>query len=200
MAGIRDKALSYSEASLCRAQEDGDREQGGMTHVNLGLLHFLDGSVAEARDHLDAALAVARDIGHAHMECLALWNLGMVHESVNDLGLAQVHLERALTIARENGYMRSERQILGYVGRVHAQRAEFDEARRCLDEAEGLVHATTDWESLAILLAIRAETEQVAGCANVAKDALAAAELIANDHSVTLELGHALARARSSLA
>jgi hypothetical protein len=59
----------------------------------------------------------------------------------------------------------------------------------------------SDPESLGIVLAIRAETEQLAGVGEAARGALSAAETIAAEVSTGAdsEFGHALARARSSL-
>jgi predicted ATPase/class 3 adenylate cyclase len=196
-----DKARSHCEAALVLAQELGDRRVQGNTQCYLGLLQFLEGAIAEAEANLEAALVTARDMGNANLEVVVLCNLGMVHERANDLDAAQGHLERALAIAREAGHKRPEGQVLGYLGLVHARRAAFDEARRCLDNGEALLRAVSDPESLGILLAIRAEALQIEGRADLARDALAAAEAIATEVSsgAGSEFGNALVRARRSL-
>ena len=111
-------------------------------------------------------------------------------------------LEQALVIAREHGHKRAEGQVLGYLGLVHARRGDFAAARTCLDAGESLLRAASDPESLGILLALRAEAEQLAGSAGDARSALAAAEEIAAAVSpaANSEFGNALTRARGSLA
>jgi tetratricopeptide (TPR) repeat protein len=200
--GMVEKGRAHYEAALAIAREVGDRRLEGNTLCNLGLLYFLVGRLAEAQDNLGGALAVTRDMGHAHSECIALCNLGVVHESLTDLDSARSCLDCALAIARKMNDRRSEGQVLGYLGLVHCRYAEFTDARSCLDAGEASLRAVSDPESLGILLAIRAETERLAGDLDAARAALSAAESIAAEvlpgsHS---EFGHALARARTSLA
>jgi predicted ATPase/class 3 adenylate cyclase len=200
--GAPEQSRRYYEDALRVAQEAGDRKVEGNTLCNIGLFLFLEGKFTEARDRLEAALSVSREIGNAHLECVTLCNLGIVHENLDDLDDAQARLERALDIARELGHRRSEGQVLGYLARVHGRRAEFADAHRCLDDGEALLRAVSDPESLGIVLAIRADTERLAGDADAARVALAASEAIAADISpgAGSEWGLALARARRSLA
>jgi predicted ATPase/class 3 adenylate cyclase/Tfp pilus assembly protein PilF len=200
--GLPDKARSHAEAALVLARELGDRRVESNTLCNLGLLQFGEGRLAEAEDSLQSALIMARDMGHAHLEVVVLCNLGMVHERANDLAAAQSDLENALTTARELGLKRPEGQVLGYLGLVHARRAAFAEARRCLDAGEALLRTVSDLESLGILLAIRAEAQQLDGCADAARAALDAAEVVAIEVAPGpgSEFGNALMRARRSLA
>jgi tetratricopeptide (TPR) repeat protein len=199
--GMSEVARSYYEGALAVAQELGDRSLEGSARCNLGLQHFLEGDLNKARDQLAAALAVAREMGHVNLECIVLCNLGIVHESLNDLNEAESDFGRALAIAREMDHKRSEGQVLGYLGLLHARRAEFSDANRCLDDSEALLRAVSDLESLGILLAIRAETERLAGDLNAARAALSAAESIAAEvlPGSRSEFGHVLARARTSL-
>jgi predicted ATPase/class 3 adenylate cyclase/Tfp pilus assembly protein PilF len=199
--GMHDRAATYCEAALAAAQEAGDRKVEGNSLCNLGLAHFLRGRLPEARDNLEAAVAVARDIGHPYLECVTLCNVGIVQEALDDVDAAERSLERAREVAREMGNRRLEGQVLGYLGRVFARRGAFAEARRTLDTAASLLRAMSDPESLAIVLAIRAETEQHAGDGQAARAALSAAEAIAAEVApgAASELGVALARARRAL-
>ena len=88
-----------------------------------------------------------------------------------------------------------------YLGPLHARQANFEEARRCLDAGEPLLHAVSDRMSLGILLCSRAESEHLAGCPHAARAALEAADAItaAVGAGPDSELGHALARVRDLL-
>jgi predicted ATPase len=200
--GSHDKCRAFHEATIAASREVGNRTLEGNTLCNLGLAQLLEGRSAEALDQLEAALAVAKDMGHANLECVVLCNLGILHESLSHLEQATEHLEAALALAREMGHRRAEGQVLGYLGLVHAQRAEFADARCCLDAGETLLRAMSDPESLGILLAIRAETEQLAGVPDAARTALSAAEGVAAEFlpGADSELGRALARARRCVA
>ncbi len=200
--GFAEQAHAHSKAALVLAQALDDRRVESNMLCHLGLLHFLAGRLADAEESHAAALAMAREMGNANLEVVVLCNLGMVYERADDLPRAQDQLERALTIARELGHKRPEGQVLGYLGLVHARRGAIAEACSALDAGEALLRAVADAESLGILIAIRAEVEQCAGRTDAARAALAAAEAIAADVSpgADSELGHALARARRSLA
>ena len=200
--GIMDKARSYDEAALAVARELGNRRLEGNTLCNLGLLHQVQGRFAEALDQLEAALAVARDMGNAHLECVVLCNVGMVCDSLSRFDDARDHFKAALAIARELGHRRLEGQVQSYLGLLHAHQARFDEARDCLDAGERLLLAVSDRMSLGILLCNRAETEHLAGFADAARAALAAADVIAGEvlAGADSELGLALARVRNLLA
>ena len=195
--GIMDKARSYDEAALAVARELGNRRLEGNTLCNLGLLHQVQGRFAEALDQLEAALAVARDMGNAHLECVVLCNVGMVCDSLSRFDDARDHFKAALAIACELGHRRLEGQVQSYLGLLHAHQARFDEARDCLDAGERLLRAVSDRMSLGILLCNRAETEHLAGFADAARAALAAAAVIAGEvgAGADSELGLALARA-----
>ena len=200
--GMSEQGRVYYEGSLAIAKEIGNRTVEGGTLCNLGELLFNDGRLADARDYFEAALAAARDMGYVELEAAALGSLGILHESEHSLDDALLHLERALAIVRNMGNQRLEGHVLGWVGLVYAQRARFTEARGCLDAGEAMLRAVSDTESLAILLCIRALAEQLAGDAGAARAALSAAEAIAAgiSPSENSELGHALARARRSVA
>ena len=197
-AGRMDEARSHDEAALVVAQEIANRQLEGNVRCNLGLLHQVQGRFAEALEQLEAALAVARDLGHARLECIVLCNLGMVYDGLARFDEARDHFEAALAVARELGDRRSEGQFLSYLALLHARQANFDEARRCLDSSETLLRAVSDRTSLGILLCSRAETEHLAACPDAAKDALAAADVIAAEVEAgpDSELGLALARVR----
>ena len=96
------------------------------------------------------------------------------------------------------GYRRLEGQILSYLGLLHARQANFVDARDCLDSGEALLRAVSDQTSLGILLCSRVETEYLAAHPDVARVALAAAEVIAAEVRAgpDSELGLALARVR----
>ena len=199
--GIMDKARSYDEAALAVARELGNRRLEGNMLCNLGLLHQVQGRFAEALDQLEAALAMARDMGNAHLECVVLCNVGMVCDSLSRFDDARDHFKAALAIARELGHRRLEGQVQSYLGLLHAHQARFDEARDCLDAGERLLLAVSDRMSLGILLCNRAETEHLAGIADAARAALAAAAVIAAEvgAGADSELGLALARVRNLL-
>jgi predicted ATPase/class 3 adenylate cyclase/Tfp pilus assembly protein PilF len=198
--GPHDKARAYAEAALDVAKHVGDRRVEGNSLCQLGLLQMLEGQLAEAEHSFESALVLAREVGNANLEIVSLCNLGIAHERLSRVDDAQHELERALAIAREHGHKRVEGQVLGYLGPVHARRADFAAARTCLDAGESLLRAASDPESLGILLALRAATEQLAGRADAARQALAAAEDIAAvvSPAANSEFGHALARARGS--
>jgi predicted ATPase/class 3 adenylate cyclase/Tfp pilus assembly protein PilF len=197
-AGNMDEARSHDEAALAVAQEIGNRQLEGNIWCNLGQLHQVQGRFAEALEQLEAALAVARDLGHARLECIVLCNLGMVYDGLARFDEARDHFEAALVIARESGDRHREGQFLSYLGLLHARQARFDEARHCLDSSEALLRAVSDPTSLGILLCSRAETEHLAVCPDAAKDALAAADVIAAEVGAgpDSELSLALARVR----
>jgi predicted ATPase/class 3 adenylate cyclase len=200
-AGSMDAARSHDEAALVVAQEIANRQLEGNIRCNLGLLHQVQGRFAEALEQLEATLAVARDLGHARLECIVLCNLGMVYDGLARFDEARDHFEAALAVARELGDRHSEGQFLSYLGLLHARQANFDEARRCLDSSETLLRAVSDQTSLGILLCNRAETEHLAVCPDAAKDALAAADVVAAEVGAgpDSELSLALVRVRNLL-
>jgi predicted ATPase/class 3 adenylate cyclase/tetratricopeptide (TPR) repeat protein len=197
-AGNMDEARSQYQAALAVARDIGNRQLEGNILCNLGLVHQVEGRFTEALEQLDAALAVARDLGNARLECIVLCNLGMVYDSLARFDEARDHFEAALGIARESGDRHREGQFLSYLGLLHARQGNFDEARRCLDSSETLLRAVSDRASLGIMLCGRAETEHLAASPDAAKNALAAADVIAAEVGAgpDSELGLALARVR----
>ena len=144
---------------------------------------------------------MSRDLGHARLESVVLCNLGMVYDGLARYDEASDRFEAALVIARESGDRHGEGQFLSYLGLLHARQANFVDARHCLDSGEALLRGVSDRMSLGILLCSRAETEHLAGVANDASAALAAADAIATEVKAgpDSELGLALARVRDLL-
>ena len=155
------RRVAHDEAALAVARRGATGWLEGNVLCNLGLLHQVQGSFAEALDQLDAALAVTRDIGNARVECIALCNLGMVYASLARLDEAEIVSRRRWSSPATSGDRRSEGQFLSYLGLLHARMANFDEARDCLDAGEALLHAVSDQMSLGILLCSRAEAEHL---------------------------------------
>jgi predicted ATPase/class 3 adenylate cyclase/Tfp pilus assembly protein PilF len=200
-AGRMDESRAHHEAALAAAREVGNRRLEGNTLCNYGLLQQVQGRFAEALGQLEAALAVARDLGHARLEGIVLCNLGLVYESLARFDEARDHFEASLVVARQLGDQRLEGQIMSYLGPLHAREARYDEARRCLGVGEPLLRAASDSIGLGILLCGRAETEYLAGAADAARGALAAAEAVTATTGAgrDSELGLALARIRGLL-
>jgi predicted ATPase/class 3 adenylate cyclase/Tfp pilus assembly protein PilF len=197
-AGNMSEARTHDEAALAAALEVGNRQLEGNIRCNLGLLHQVQGRFAEALEQLEGALAVARDLGHARLECLVLCNMGMVYDGLARFDEARGHFEAALAVARALADRHSEGQCLSYLGLLYARQSNFDDARRCLDSSESLLRAVSDRMSLGILFCSRAEAEYLALCPDAARDALAAADVIAAEVGAgpDSEFGLALTRVR----
>ena len=200
-AGNLDESRKHFEAALAVGMEIGYRRIEGNQLSNLGAVDGLQGRLTEALERYEAALAVARDVGSSRLEAQVLENLGEVYADLAQLEDAVNHFEAALALAREFGDQKVEGHCLHNLGLLRARQGDFNEARRCLDAGEALSRAISGRRQLAVLLCSRAETEHLAGVADAARDALAAANVIAAElmAGADSELGIALARVRNLL-
>ncbi len=201
LLGMGDEARIQMEAGIDAARRTGNRRLEGNARGNLGMLHQVQGRFDMAHDSGSAALAIAREMGNVRLECVALCNVGAACESLGRLDEAREHYAGAVDIAHELGDRRQEGQFLGYLGRLHGRQREFDAARECFRTGESLLREASDWFSVAILQAARAETECLAGDVDTARKALGEAERIAREtgSAVQSELDLAIARARAAV-
>lgn len=97
-----------------------------------------EGRLDEAADAHRRALELYRDAGSRRRQALTLSNLGLV-EAETDPDTAVASFEAALALLREVGDRRSEGQVLANLGSVHQRAGREDAARRCWEEAVGLL-------------------------------------------------------------
>ena len=106
-------------------------------------------------------------------------NLEAIDRDFVTIASAQAQFEAAVAIARTLGDPIAEGQFLGYLGLLHARQGRHDDARRCLESGQSLLHAASDAFGLGVLLTSRAEAHHLAGDGAAATASLAAAATIA---------------------
>lgn len=195
--GRAEEATLHFQAGLEVARELGNHMWEGNALCNLGAVHLCQGRLPQALSDSEAALAVACSIGHVRLECIARCNLGLVHFGLKDLEAAQLQYVAALSLARSLNDRRSEGLFLGYLGQLQAHQERFAQARDSLALGEALLQQVADRFSLCLLLCHRVEVEHLAGAAEAARAAYAAALRV--EHELGLgadsELGQAIRRA-----
>lgn len=179
--GELEHARGHYERALAIASEVGDRRWEGNGHCNLGLLYQEQGRIAEARAQFDLALNTAREVGHVRLEYIVLCNLGILLTGEGRLVEAAQHLDHAVKGAIASSDRRAEGQARGYLALVLAKQGLIEEARDMAERGEGLLVASADPLSHALLLCDRAEIELLASDPAAAERATQRARRIADE-------------------
>ena len=116
------------ERALAICREVGNRHGEVVVLGRLGVLHMLQGRMAEALQHCEQALAICREVGDRHGAGVALHTLGVFHKSQGRTTEALTHYEAALAICREVGYRRGEGMVLASLARLHQEHGHHAEA------------------------------------------------------------------------
>jgi hypothetical protein len=112
---------------------------------------------------------------------VVLCNLGILLTAEGRLAEAAQHLEEAVNGAIAFSDRRGEGQFRGYLALVLAKQGQIDSARDMVDRGEGLLVASADPLSRALLLCDRAEIELLASEPAAAAEALHRAGRIADE-------------------
>ena len=179
--GDLEQARDHYERGLALAAEVGDRRQEGNERCNLGLLYQEQGRSTDAREQFELALSAAREMGHTRLAYTVLCNLGIVLTSESRLVEAAQHLDQAVKGAVASSDLHSEGQFRAYLALVQARQGQLHEARESIDRGEGLLLASADRLSLALLLCDRAEIELLASQPGAAEAAIRRARRIADE-------------------
>lgn len=179
--GELEQARHHYERALALLGEVGDRRWEGNGRCNLGLLYQEQGRNAEARAQFDLALETAREVGHVRLAHVVLCNLGILLATEGRLDEAVRHLDEAVSGAVASSDRRAEGQFRGCLAVVLAKQGRMREARDMVRRGEGLLIASADPLSQALLLCDRAEIELLGSQPAAAEEALHRAGRIADD-------------------
>ena len=103
--------------------------------VQLGVCHYLQGSLVESLNELGESSRLADREGDKPGRASALANIGVIHHEYGEFGSALTHLGEALTIARETGNQRLTALCLGNTGNIQRSKAQFDDALKHHEDA-----------------------------------------------------------------
>lgn len=107
----------------------------------LGRVLEAQGSIEEARSHLEQALAVAREVGDKHIEGETLGDLGLFYAKLNEPDQARSHLEAGCSILREIGSLDDLAKLLCSRGEYECRLNDLAAAGAALAEAESIAAA-----------------------------------------------------------
>lgn len=134
---------------------------GRQTHASVAMarssLERLSGRFDQGRLLLEAAHRHYESVGDESGQALALSWLGQLAFDRGDLGAAEDHLTRSLELRRRIRHLRGVVASLISIVRLMADRGQFDDAGRYLDEAEELCRQRADRIGMALVGAERAQ-------------------------------------------
>jgi predicted ATPase/class 3 adenylate cyclase/Tfp pilus assembly protein PilF len=196
------EAQACYEGAITIARQVGNRRHESFLLCSLGILRHGQGRIEEAGADYEAALAISRGLSDRRGEGIALSRLGRLHCEQGRLDEAGSCYDLALAHARAAGYRRLEGVVLGGFGELLARRGRPEEGLVEIRAGEALLREIGDREELARLLCGRGIMEARLGARDLAREALAESESIANaiGSSAGSELASAIAALREALA
>jgi predicted ATPase/DNA-binding winged helix-turn-helix (wHTH) protein len=132
------------ERALACAVASSDRLCEAWVMFRLGVLHFDEGRMDDARAHYVAALQLARELGERRLERWAINQLGTVEHVVGHTDEALLQFERALALARESDDRQLQGSLLGNIANLHAALGRMDQAQVRGTQALAMARETGD--------------------------------------------------------
>jgi tetratricopeptide (TPR) repeat protein len=195
-SGRIEQAKQTFDESMAAHRELGNRRSEAISLNNAAL--YVHGEAPSALPVLQRALTLIKSVDDPTFTAIILGNLGNVFLEMADLDAARDHLEEAIAFARRVGSTEIAGAFWGSLAVLEARLGDFDVARSHLDVAERALRSAKNREELARVLCKRVEVEHLAGEADAAREALAAAGDAAQEAGMLAE--RALAKANELLA
>ena len=167
----------HLESAVAFAHEAGDPTTECEALRSLGLVHYYDNRLAEARACIDRSLDLAVTHADQSAQAAALWVRGILQFSTGATDDALASYQRALVLQRSTGSTRNESQILNSLGIVLGELGRHAEAGPMYEQALALARMQGDrlgeGNYLAHLGNLRFEERRMDEARRVLEDALA---------------------------
>jgi CHAT domain-containing protein/tetratricopeptide (TPR) repeat protein len=139
MQGRYRDALSYEHEAIAIYNELGDRSGVGEVEYSIGSVYFYLGNYSEALKHYEKAFAVATETNDQRALGRVVSGMGSAYSSAGRIDLAEGLYKKCLEMARASKEETDIVWALNNLASLYIQRGERAAARRCLDEALGVI-------------------------------------------------------------
>ncbi len=137
-------ALKIAQATLTLAQEARQPLWAARTLVNLGIIHWRQGSYDQARSALQQALSINGSANDDQLMATALNYLGLIHTRLAEYEQARQDYERALELYRACHDRGGEAGCANNLGLLAASLGRYEPARRYYEQALSICHTIGD--------------------------------------------------------
>ena len=182
----------HLESAVALAHEAGDPTTECEALRSLGLVHYYDNRLADARACIDRSLDLAIAHRDQSAQAAALWVRGIVQFATGAADDALASYERALVLQRSTGSTRNESQILNSLGIVLGELGRHAEAGPMYEQALALARLQGDrlgeGNYLAHLGNLRFEERRMPEARRVLEEALAVLQPMGRGNMVATTL------------
>jgi len=133
------KALDFFQQAQTIQKKTGNRKQEADTLDLIGATYSATGQPEKALSYHQESLKIQREAGNVRREGISLANLGHVYLLLNQPDQALEQLNAAVVIFRKISDLNSAAATLLDAAKAHQQKQDFEQARRDVEEAIGLV-------------------------------------------------------------
>lgn len=135
VGGLLERSRKHYEECLAFAEATGNRKLACAARGNIGLAHYLEGHLEEARTLTEAALQEVRDGVNPSMEGNLLGVLAIIALDLGRFEEARVLFEQSIAAHQRAGNRREEGTVRGNLSSLHREMGRLDDARREADAA-----------------------------------------------------------------
>jgi DNA-binding SARP family transcriptional activator len=169
LLGDLHEACGYLEQTLA-AQAGLANHSRGITLLNLGEAHRLQGRYADAGQRIVQAIGLFEEVGSSYLAAVAQCGLALVHLADGRLEQAQAASEAARTVLEDSGDDLARTQMWHAQARVLAECGQITEAVQVLRDALAVARTLPNGHPATQLMTALAEAECVTGHHEVAEE------------------------------
>jgi tetratricopeptide (TPR) repeat protein len=184
-----DKAVGHFHEAWARAS----RSQLVPLTVQIGVCHYMQGSLFDALKEFRGTIDLAEREGDKQGRAAALANIGVIHHEYGELGSALTLLNEALTIGRESGDQRSVALCLGNMGNIQRDRGQLEDALKSHEDALAISRGIGDDRGVVSALgnsaSVRRDRGELDKALELYAEAVETARKIGDNFGYAAELG-----------